>query len=206
MIEAQAQQWLQARWGSACIDKLTIFVRLLIEEAGRQNLVSRSTLDAVWERHILDSAQLVPLADAVANQGRWIDIGSGAGLPGIVAAILQARPVLLIEPRRKRVAFLDHVIEVLKLNATTQPVKAESVSLEQPASVISARAVANLNGLFSAGAGFSDRESLWLLPKGRSADFELAEVRGTWQGVFHVEQSLTATDSRIIIAKKVQRR
>ncbi|HVL78321.1 MAG TPA: RsmG family class I SAM-dependent methyltransferase, partial [Sphingomicrobium sp.] len=91
--------------------RVELFVHLLREEAQRHNLVSRSTLDALWQRHILDSAQLVrfePMAGA-----SWVDIGSGAGLPGLVVALLVDGPVTLIEPRRLRAEFLTGAAEAL---------------------------------------------------------------------------------------------
>ena len=78
-----------------------------------QNLVSAPTLDAVWERHILDSAQLVRFEPR--SPASWIDIGSGAGLPGIVIAILSNGPITLVEPRRLRAAFLQETVNKLGL-------------------------------------------------------------------------------------------
>src|SRR3954447_21539185 len=97
-------------------EKIEAYAVFLREESSRQNLVSASTLDTLWERHILDSAQLVrfePFAGA-----SWVDIGSGAGLPGIVIACLVEGPVLLVEPRRLRADFLHRVCESLQLNAS----------------------------------------------------------------------------------------
>ena len=73
------------------------YADLLREEAAKQNLVSAASLDALWERHIFDSAQLVKFAPDMASS--WVDIGSGAGVPGIVIATLVEGPVTLVEPR-----------------------------------------------------------------------------------------------------------
>jgi 16S rRNA (guanine527-N7)-methyltransferase len=81
-------------------DRLEAYVSLLREENLRQNLVSAATLDSVWERHILDSAQLVRFEPRPG--AAWVDLGSGAGLPGIVIACLVEGPVALVEPRRLR--------------------------------------------------------------------------------------------------------
>ncbi|MEZ0496295.1 16S rRNA (guanine(527)-N(7))-methyltransferase RsmG [Sphingomonas sp. IW22] len=205
MNEEQAREWIATRWGGGAVDRLSAFVALLVAESERQNLIARSTLTEVWQRHVLDSAQLVPLAEQ-AGEGAWHDVGTGAGLPGLVVAILQSRPVVLIEPRRKRVEFLSAVVDQLGLNATTYLGKAESLRTLEPAAVISARAVASLDDLFASSAHLSAPQTLWLLPKGKSGESELVDARRTWQGVFHVEQSLTASESGIIVAKKVQRR
>jgi 16S rRNA (guanine527-N7)-methyltransferase len=109
MTEAEARQWIVDRFGVAREAKLAAFVALLIAESQHQNLVSKSSIGEIWARHIVDSAQLLAFADS-ASDGLWIDIGTGAGLPGIVVAILRDAPVMMIEPRRKRVDFLDRCI------------------------------------------------------------------------------------------------
>jgi 16S rRNA (guanine527-N7)-methyltransferase len=82
------------------LDRLERYADLLRSESAKQNLVSASTLDRLWDRHILDSAQLVKFAPRPDLS--WVDIGSGAGLPGIVIAALVTGPVTLVEPRRLR--------------------------------------------------------------------------------------------------------
>jgi 16S rRNA (guanine527-N7)-methyltransferase len=184
------------------LDRLLTYEALLREESNRQNLVSRSTLDDLWERHLVDSAQLARFAPAKAH---WYDIGSGAGLPGLVIACLtESGRVTLIEPRRLRADFLHRVVGELSLNAEVLAAKAERA--EGEADVISARAVTNLADLFELSAHLSTRNTIWALPKGRNAVAELVEARKSWQGVFHVEPSVTDPDSRIIVATGVVKR
>ena len=183
-------------------EKIEAYARLLREESERQNLISASSFEHLWERHILDSAQLVrfePHASAA-----WVDIGSGAGLPGIVVACLVEGPVTLIEPRRLRADFLHRLCESLRINATVVAAKVERA--EGKYDVITARAVANLAQLLKISAHLSTRKSLWVLPKGRSAEAELVEARRSWQGAFHVEQSVTDADSHIVVATGVRAR
>ena len=180
--------------------RLEAFVALLREENARQNLVSAATLERVWDRHILDSAQL--LAYAPAGRASWIDIGSGAGLPGIVIACLVEGPVTLVEPRRLRAEFLHRAVETLGLDATVCAVKAERV--EGRFNVITARAVASLTQLLKISAHLSTRKTVWALPKGRSAPAELAEARRAWQGDFRVEPSVTDDESFIVVATGVR--
>ena len=182
------------------LEKLDAYSALLKEESERQNLVSASTLDQLWERHILDSAQLVRFEPH--PQSSWVDIGSGAGLPGIVIACLVDGPVTLIEPRRLRAEFLHKVCESLRLNAKVIGGKAEGI--EGKYDVITARAVASLTQLLKISAHLSTRKTVWALPKGRSAERELVEARRTWQGAFHVEQSVTDADSKIVVATEVR--
>jgi 16S rRNA (guanine527-N7)-methyltransferase len=183
-------------------EKLEAYAAMLHEESRRQNLVSASTLSQLWERHILDSAQLVRFEPSVGAS--WADIGSGAGLPGIVVTCLVQGPVTLIEPRRLRAEFLHKVCESLGLRAAVFPGKVERV--QGTYDVITARAVAPLSSLFRISQHLSTTNSRWVLPKGRSAESELAEARQAWQGAFHVEQSATDPESRILVATGVKAR
>jgi 16S rRNA (guanine527-N7)-methyltransferase len=181
-------------------DKLEAYVALLKEANQRQNLVSAATLDRVWERHILDSAQLVRFEPRPGAS--WIDIGSGAGLPGIVIACLVNGPVTMVEPRRLRAEFLHKVTESLHLRAEILCEKAERVGGRYD--VITARAVANLSDLLRLSAHLSTRNTVWALPKGRNGPAELAEARDAWQGTFHVERSVTDADSWIVVGTGVR--
>lgn len=184
------------------IEKLEAYAALLREENAHQNLVSTSSLNSLWDRHIVDSAQLVRFEPR--NGASWVDIGSGAGLPGIVVACVVEGPVTLIEPRRLRVDFLHKVCESLRLTATIFDGKAERAQGKYD--VITARAVANLAKILKISAHLSTRKTVWALPKGRSVDAELAEARQAWQGRFHVEQSVTDADSRIVVVTGVAKR
>ncbi|MEA3080095.1 MAG: rRNA (guanine527-N7)-methyltransferase [Sphingomonadales bacterium] len=183
-------------------EKIEAYAALLREESKRQNLISASTLDQLWERHILDSAQLARFEPHAGAS--WVDVGSGAGLPGIVIACLVQGPVTLIEPRRLRAEFLHRVTESLRLNASVFPGKVERAGGKYD--VITARAVANLPDLLKISAHLSTRKTVWALPKGRSADAELAEAQQAWQGAFHVERSATDPESRIVIVTGVKAR
>jgi 16S rRNA (guanine527-N7)-methyltransferase len=183
-------------------EKLEAYVGLLRAENRHQNLVGNSTLQDVWERHILDSAQLLRFEPGV--DAAWADIGSGAGLPGIVIACLTHGPVTLIEPRRLRADFLHKVAESLELRASILCAKVERV--EGTFDVITARAVASLSQLLKISAHLSTRNTVWALPKGRSAVLELSEARRAWQGEFHVEQSVTDPESSIVVATGVRAR
>lgn len=199
MIEALARV-AQRTVSRETFEKIEQYVAFLKEESRRQNLVSAAALGQVWGRHILDSAQLVRHEPFVGAS--WVDIGSGAGLPGIVVACLVDGPVTLIEPRRLRVEFLHKVCESLRLNATVVAGKAERG--EGRYDVITARAVAPLARLLEISQHLSTGKSLWVLPKGRSAQSELAEAKRTWQGRFHVEPSVTDAESFIVVGTGVR--
>lgn len=181
-------------------EKLDAYVGLLREESRRHNLVSASTLENVWDRHIADSAQLVRYAPAPGAS--WVDIGSGAGLPGIVIACFVDGPVTLVEPRRLRAEFLHKLSESLDIRTSVLCAKAERV--EGKFDVITARAVARLSKLLEISAHLSTRKTVWALPKGRSAEAELAEAEHTWQGSFRVEPSVTDEQSFVVVGTRVR--
>ena len=183
------------------VEKLEHYRAMVVEESARQNLVSKASLNDFWSRHVLDSAQLFRF---VPEESSWADIGSGAGLPGIVIACLTAGPVLLIETRRLRVDFLRSVVDRLGLNAQVHHGKAESASGHYD--VITARAVAPLSRLLEISHHLSTGNSLFLFPKGKSAESELADARTAWQGSFHVERSMTDPHSSIVLGRDVRRR
>ncbi len=184
------------------LSNLKHYAELLTAESERQNLIAASTTEQLWERHIRDSAQLLRLAPTDAA---WLDVGSGAGLPGLVLAILGVRSIVLVEPRRLRADFLTRCVEVLSL--TNVRVAAEKIErVTGLADVITARAVARTDKLFAMTHHLSHPGTTWVLPKGRSGQLELEEAQHTWQGRFRVEPSITQGDAVIIVASEVQRK
>jgi 16S rRNA (guanine527-N7)-methyltransferase len=184
------------------LQRLERFVALLRQENERQNLVSRGTLGEVWSRHILDSAQLLRFAP---HEGSWIDLGTGAGFPGLVVAALWPGEVTLVEARKLRVEFLHQAAEVIEMqNAPTIfCAKVEAVRARHY-DVISARAFAPLDKMLRLGLPFSTDETVWILPKGRNAKSELDAARASWQGEFRIEPSLTDAEAGIIVARGVK--
>jgi len=183
-------------------EKLRAYVELLTAASERQNLISASTIDQIWERHVIDSAQLVRFESS--KGASWVDVGSGAGLPGIVIACLVKGPVRLVEPRRLRAEFLQKAAQSLSINATVEQAKIERVNGKFD--VITGRAVAALPRFLALCDHLSTRKTLWVLPKGKSAQSELAEARRAWQGVFHVERSATDAEAQIIVGTEVGRK
>ena len=166
-------------------------------------LVSKASLDQLWLRHFADSAQL--LAYAPSSDARWIDLGSGAGFPGLVVAALHRGPVTLVEARRLRSDFLRRAAETLGVRVDIIAARAERVKA-RPFDVISARAFAPLPLLLDLGTAFSTTNSVWILPKGRNAETELAALDPSWQGGFRLEPSATDPNAQIIVAEGVHRR
>lgn len=182
--------------------RLEQFAALLTDENSRQNLVSTASLGDIWERHFVDGAQLLSLA---GGAGRWCDIGSGAGLPGIVIAILSGQPMTLVEPRRLRCEFLAHTADALGL-MNLEIVVAKAQLVTGSFDYITARAVAHLDPLFAMTAHLAHDGTRFILPKGQSAKSELDEARRNWQGRFRLVPSQTHSDAAIVVADGVRPR
>lgn len=202
-----AIDWLQDNLGldgteRAKLDQLTA---MLAAENERQNLVAKGTTPFVWSRHIVDSAQLLSHVPRETS-GRWLDLGTGAGFPGLVcAALAPAYEFTLVEQRPLRTEWLQRAADSLSLANVT--VLTANVTRVPPTKfdVISARAFAPLSRLLRLSSVFSTNDTLWLLPKGRSAKQELEDLKG-WRHMFHVEQSVTDPQSGIVIGKLLGRR
>jgi len=163
----------------------------------RMNLVGPSGLAEFWSRHAWDSAQLLGAAPTALA---WADLGSGAGFPGLVLAILlKGRPgarVELVESLGKRCRFLEAVVEALALPAEVRQARAETVAAK--VEVVTARAVAPLEKLLGFAKPTMDLGAVGLFPKGRSADAEIAEARKAWRFKVDILPSRSGPDGRIL--------
>jgi 16S rRNA (guanine527-N7)-methyltransferase len=183
------------------LDRLTAYVNLLKSEAESQSLIVPSTVATVWDRHVLDSAQLLRF---VPTGGRhWADIGSGAGLPGMVLAILSTDPITLIEPRRLRAQFLQRAANDLGMSERVRVECAKVERVKGTFNAITARAVASVDRVLAMSHHLSSNETIWILPKGRNAQSELAHAKLNWHCEARVEQSRTDPDSEILVLTKV---
>jgi 16S rRNA (guanine527-N7)-methyltransferase len=208
MTEDEAQAWLREELlvQPEDMERLDALRRIVIEESHQQNLISAATIDHFWVRHIVDSAQLIPFASKAKLESGWIDLGTGAGFPGLVVAILREAPILFVESRRKRSDFLSSTAERLALpHAKVHAGRLETLAGDAYG-VISARAFAPLHRLLPLAHRFSRKKTIWLLPKGRGAREEMNSIFGVWQGMFHVEQSITESDAAIIVARGVSKK
>jgi 16S rRNA (guanine527-N7)-methyltransferase len=187
------------------LDRFGRFLDFLKEENERHNLVSRRSLMEAWSRHILDSAQLVRFAPD--PESSWLDLGTGAGFPGLIVAVLHPGVVTLVEERRLRVDFLMRAAEILGLSGKYEihQRRAESLDIGQ-FGVISARAFAPLDRLLTIGSRFSTLSTGWILPKGRNAQSELDAARASWQGEYRIEPSITDPEAGIIVASGVRKK
>ncbi|MCT2557863.1 16S rRNA (guanine(527)-N(7))-methyltransferase RsmG [Tsuneonella sp. YG55] len=199
--ERDSMDYVAARCDERAMARIGRFIDLLVEENERQNLVAAATLDHVWQRHIADSAQLLEFAPQVPR-GTWVDLGSGAGFPGLVIAMM--RPdlhVKLVESRRLRSAWLSSCIDALGLDKCEVSHGRAEVLPAEEAAVLSARAFAPLPKAIAIGRRFSTADTVWLLPKGRSAAQEVNELPKRLRSMFHVEQSVSDPEAGIVTGR-----
>lgn len=205
MTEDQARDYVARLSDNAGLARLDRFCELLLAENLHQNLISKPSEEHIWQRHIADSAQLLECVPRetlrTCNSATWLDLGTGAGFPGMVIAILLPDcPVVLVESRGRRVEFLRNCAETLGLMYCR--VVGERLERVEAfgASVISARAFAPLDRLLRLSAPFSTSTTRYVLPKGRSAAHELEQLKPSIRKMFHVKQSLTDSEAGIIVS------
>lgn len=169
--------------------RLRRYVDLLEKWNRRINLVGRGTLDDPWRRHMLDSAQLWPLLPAGAAS--LADLGSGAGFPGLVLAIMGVENVHLIEADRKKCAFLREAARETGTTVTVHNERIEEIESFQ-ADIVTSRALAPLTKLLDIAEPLTKKHSILLFLKGRSVDLELTEAVKEWN--MRIDQIPSQTD------------
>jgi 16S rRNA (guanine527-N7)-methyltransferase len=182
--------------------RLATHLELLERWQGAINLVGPGVLDDPWRRLILDSAQLVK--HLPPDTAGLVDLGSGAGFPGMVLAILGVRGVHLIESDRRKSVFLR---EVARLTGT--PVEIHALRIERiagwPSDVVTARALAPLPRLLELAAGFLTPATTCLFLKGRDVERELTDARQTWHMNAHMSPSLSDPKGVVLQLREVRR-
>ena len=206
MTEDDAKAWVTDRFGPEATKRLAAFVDMVVAETPHQNLIAPSTIPTIWDRHVIDSLQLVLLAGADTGAKRWLDIGTGGGFPGMVVALVRGGPVDLVEPRRRRADFLQLCVARLGLGGQVRVHASKVENATADAAIISARAVASLQNLLRGAAHCATKETRWLLPRGRFDEEELAALKQHWRFMFHVEQSVTNPESSIVVLDGVSAR
>jgi 16S rRNA (guanine527-N7)-methyltransferase len=181
-------------------EKLELLERELRRWQAIKNLVGPATLNQIWDRHIADSLQLLDLAPDAKT---WLDLGSGAGFPGLVLAIAGAErglAVHLVESNSRKCAFLRHVARLTGVSATVHEARLEAVvpGFVGKADVVSARALASLTELLNWTEPLLKAGTMGLFPKGRDAEIELTEARKKWTFEAEILPSLTDSDARIL--------
>jgi 16S rRNA (guanine527-N7)-methyltransferase len=169
-------------------ERLEAYVATLLEWQGRMNLIGSGTIDDIWNRHIVDCAQLARLVPTGCR--RLVDLGSGAGLPGLIFAILGVPGVELVESDQKKAAFLHAAAGAAGVKPLIHTCRVEAMP-QEPADVVTARAVAPLERLVPMVSRFMTEGSVAILPKGSSVDDELKAVARHWHLWYSRHTSMT---------------
>jgi 16S rRNA (guanine527-N7)-methyltransferase len=198
------------------LERLSVYEQLLGKWQGTINLVAPKTLLAVWHRHFADSAQLLALAPA-KRPLRWVDLGSGAGFPGLVIGIMLAEGegsrLALVESDTRKAAFLREVVRATGIGVRlTVDIVAERI--ESPANqtrvgvadVVSARALAPLAQLLGVAASYMGPESLGLFLKGRELAVEIRDAEAAFAFAFDVAASRTDASGQILAVRHLSRK
>lgn len=184
------------------LDRLAAYVNLLGQWNRRINLVSANTMGDVWRRHILDCAQLfkhLPRSARVV-----VDLGSGAGLPGLVLAAMGVAEMHLIESDLRKAAFLREAARVMDLAVILHPERIERVPAFA-ADAVTARACAPLAQLIELSEKFITPRTLCLFPKGAAAGAELADAHPSWTMTAESVASLSDPSGTIVKLSGVRR-
>lgn len=189
------------------VDALEAFAELLAKWNKSINLVAKSTIPDIWNRHIVDSAQL--LNWNLPEQTNWIDIGSGGGLPGIVAAIIlkEVQPtatITLVESDQRKSAFLRTASTTFDLNTQIKAVRAESLTPAH-ANILSARALMPLDGLLDLGERHLTQDGRLLLLKGRTYQQEISDAQKHWKFDVVARASLTDNEAKMLEIRNIER-
>ncbi len=188
--------------------RLDAYVALLEKWQRAKNLVAQATLGEVWQRHILDSGQIARFAAAGEH---WADLGSGAGFPGGIVAILNADlpgfSIRLVEANARKCAFLREAIRITGARATVYNGRIENFAAESAGSidVVTARALADLSGLLELAHPVLKTEGRAVFLKGQHLDRELTEASRYWKFDSTTHQSLSDPAGRVLVLSGVRR-
>ena len=171
------------------------------------NLVSKNSLATVWDRHILDSAQVFAFCPVTARN--WVDLGSGAGFPGIVAAVLAQElnsqlHVTLVESDLRKATFLRQAAQALGLKVTVVSERIESLG-PLLADVISARALAPLMQLIDFADKHLAESGVAIFPKGARHTEELALAHAAWAFDLDIHPSTSDAEAAILVIRNIHR-
>lgn len=198
------------------LEQLEHYVELLRTWQKAVNLIAPSTIDEIWHRHVGDSAQIVDIlreSDSAKKSGIWLDMGSGAGFPGLVAAIMLSQDFdyqfHLVESNGRKCAFLSDVVRHLNLPVEIRNERVEDYAdsmLDEQFSIVSARALTSLDRLLALSEPFLSVETVAYFFKGREVASEIELAEQNWLFAQRQLPSCTSTDGCILEIKNLARR
>ena len=190
-------------------EKLCVFEKILIKWQHSMNLISRSTIKSIWDRHFLDSAQLYPFVKNI--EGNIIDFGSGAGFPGMVLALMGKKNIHLVESDHKKCVFLKEIAMLTETDITIHNCRIEDLSYIN-VDLITCRALASLSKLIdyveifiNKSIGEKQEPPKLLFLKGKSYYSEVIELSKNKKISFKEYPSITDRNSKILYINKVDK-
>ncbi|MBH67203.1 MAG: 16S rRNA (guanine(527)-N(7))-methyltransferase RsmG [Rhodospirillaceae bacterium] len=182
------------------LSKLDIYEQLLKKWQPKINLISTKTVDKIWERHFFDSAQIFRLLPRGTKS--ILDIGTGAGFPGLVLSIMGMPGVNLVEPDKKKCYFLAEVLRSTATSATLHPCRIENVP-KAKYDVVTARALAPLDRLIPMVRPYFGPETIGVFPKGHKVKQELTATKKNWKMDIALIQSISDSRGKIVVIKDI---
>ena len=192
-------------FSKSALISLNIYVDLLVKWQDKINLVSKNSLKDLWKRHIHDSAQLYSLLPVASESSYIYDLGSGAGFPGMVLAIMGRKEMVLCEPNSKKYVFLKTVAETTSTNVSIVNIKAQRLPKNSALAVIS-RAFASLEKLLDLSLPLLKENGVCIFPKGKSWKKEIKEAEKKYFLDYKSIISKTSQESAIIIINKAEKK
>lgn len=180
-------------------DRIGLYLDLLEKWQARINLVGPSTMADPWRRHVLDAAQLLPLLPK--GHGPVVDMGAGAGIPGLILAACGVENVHLIESNGRKCTFLREAARLMGTPVTVHALRLDAVTLEEPSRVVTARALAPLDALLGHAARFRGPETRCLFLKGQDVVIELTDAAKSWNMRHRLVDSLSDPSGHIVVVE-----
>ena len=192
-------------FSESILSSLDIYIELIKKWQKNINLVSKNSINDLWNRHVLDSAQLYSLLPA-PKKGLYIyDLGSGAGFPGMVLAIMGRKDIILCESNKRKCEFLKEVSRITNTNISIVNIRAQKLD-GRSALAITSRALASLDALLEISMPILREKGVCVFPKGRTWKEELTVAEKKFIKNYNTVQSITSSDSKIIIITKVRKK
>ncbi len=185
------------------VKKIDWFIEEIKKTNKITNLVGSSTLNNAWDRHICDSLQLSPLIKN--KKSSILDMGTGAGLPGVALAILGYTNITMVDSKTKKISFVEHALNKLNLQAKTVNERLENIDLPY-FSFITSRALAPLNRLINYSLVFSNKNTTLVFLKGRNVKSEIIEAKKKYFFNYKTQKSKSSGGGVIIIIKDFKKK
>ncbi|MBH87734.1 MAG: 16S rRNA (guanine(527)-N(7))-methyltransferase RsmG [Pelagibacterales bacterium] len=186
-------------------DKLEVYYGLIKSWQNKYNLIGSSTLKNTWERHFIDSAQLFSLLPEEKKKSFVYDIGSGAGFPGMVLAIMGRKDIILCESNAKKCNFLEEVKKKTGANVIIDNIRAEALPLNS-AVAVTARAVSSLSTLLKISLPLLSKNGVCIFPKGINWKKELLFAQKRFHIDYKLVKSITSEKSSIIVINEARKK